>query len=136
MKTQYHLLVSAILSLLFYPDISLMIICFLAGWAIDIDHLIDYYIFYRHKKLNLRQLLEGKWHENKVIVLFHSWELFIACGIYVLAVGGSLIVTAFATGYGIHLLMDWWHMRNRVDSKFYCLLYRIHNRFDMKVQVS
>jgi len=53
-------------------------LCFLASFAMDSDHLVDYWLAYGFR-LNLREFFDANYFKinKKTVVPFHSWELVL-----------------------------------------------------------
>lgn len=62
-----------------YKNWHLIIYSFLAGFFLDIDHLIDYFIFKHGFFLNLQEFLSSSYFDasNKVYLFFHGYEYAI-----------------------------------------------------------
>jgi len=119
-----HFIASLVLGLLFYyvtGNIPASFICFLAGFMIDIDHVLDYYLIYG--KLDIGRTLKGCFHKDRVYVFLHSWELLIVLFYF------NVYTIAFAIGFGTHLIMD--ALANGLENKYmgYFLSYRIAKDF-------
>jgi len=74
-----HLIIALIISSFLYrktKNIWLVFLCIFISFAIDIDHLFDYWMAYGFN-LSPRQVLKLDFFEKnqKVFVPFHSWEL-------------------------------------------------------------
>ena len=58
MKSKYHLFVSGVLALFWADRPFLAISCLLSGVLMDIDHLVDFYIFTNRITFNIDEMLE------------------------------------------------------------------------------
>src|SRR3989338_5501892 len=67
--------------------------CFLSGIFIDIDHLFDF-IFFSKDRISVKNLFmwcdNGKW--ERITLIFHSYELFLALGIFTYYFPGSVLI--------------------------------------------
>lgn len=99
---------------------------FIGSVFIDLDHLIDYFLYYGFR-FNLKKFLSlGYLASGKVYMPLHSWELFFI--IFFLSIIFDLTpLFFFSLAVGVHLLFDTLH---RVRPLFYCLIYRASKGFD------
>jgi len=134
MMPQYHFIISVVVSLIFFvftrsPTASLL--CFLAGFMLDADHLIDFWLYKGRLTLS-REILQGfyeKW--DKVPVLFHSIEFLIPVALLgFLFPSLSLLLLGIATGFLSHLILDF--MSYELHPLSYFLTYRVIKRFDKR----
>ncbi len=118
-------------SIIYFKSGNLLygLIFILGGIFIDLDHLIDYFLFFKNRfnpadffKLNFIK-------SGKVYVFFHSWEINFLLFIFGLGIKSSplLILTL---GMSVHLIIDNLQRKNLF---FYFLIYRIIKKFDLKV---
>jgi hypothetical protein len=129
MKTSAHIITSAALAGALYahshsaPESA---VCFLSGVLIDLDHLIDFYLF-SGEKFSVEAFFSWcleRW--KKITLLFHSYELY---GMLCLAAGyfDSAVLRGVLWGAGLHLGLD--QIANsrkyRLSPWFYLLGYRI-----------
>ena len=118
---------SVILSI---PFLYSFIASLIGGFLIDLDHLIDYFLAFgfQHK---LNYFLKGYQFlkSDKSYVLFHSFELsiFLILLAFILHYYLLLII---ATSLFLHLITDL--SINKLSLKFYFLIYRLINNFDLK----
>ncbi|KJJ85989.1 membrane protein [Candidatus Omnitrophus magneticus] len=122
-----HVILASLFSIFFYVvthKISWVFLCILGGIFIDIDHFIDYFLYYgRNFRLGhfcyCRYLDSGKCY-----IFFHSWEFIL-----LLWIGAFFIVwlVPLAAGMSIHLIVD----QLSKSGKFYFLLFRWNNQFDL-----
>jgi hypothetical protein len=104
------------------------------GFLIDIDHVVDYVLFERGRRLTpgafLRHYVEGR--TQRVVLALHSYELFAA----LLLVGwwtASVPLLGYLVGGLMHLALDIvWNGRltPRSIAAFYSFAYRVVHRFD------
>jgi len=125
------LIIGVVLSFYFGSPFYMILSAILAGFLIDVDHLIDYFLTF--KKFNLKRFLKSQQFtiSNRVIKIFHSWELVILFLIIsYLFLYNPLIQGIFISAslsMFIHLLSDC--IINREPIIFYFLLYRYKNNF-------
>lgn len=124
-----HLAVNTLTALGLYAccrSLSLSLLVFLCGFLIDLDHLIDYFLYYR-TKWDLAAFVRGDYarYSRKLYLFLHSWELTAALcliGMY----SRNAVVLSIATGFTGHLIVD------QYRTKFgYFLLFRIAKNFDL-----
>jgi len=104
------------------------------GFLIDIDHVVDYVLFERGRRLTpgafLRHYVEGR--TRRVVLALHSYEVFLA----LLLAGwwtGSVPLLGYLVGGLMHLALDViWNGRltPRSIAAFYSLAYRAVHRFE------
>ena len=127
MYPKHHFIISAIISIIlfaFTKNITASLICFSAGFLIDVDHILDYIIIY--KKFNLKKFFRYNWHKDKIYVFLHSWEILI---IVLLIFKFNIYTIAFAIGFAQHLIIDLISYPIRNKPMAYFLVYRILKRF-------
>lgn len=98
------------------------------GFIIDLDHLLDYFLYYKKRSLDLEKFLKASFLESgKVYLFLHSWELCLG-----LVLGGIFFqnwaLLMFTLSMGMHLFID---AIQRKNPWFYFLTYRIFHRFDL-----
>ncbi|MFH1776436.1 MAG: hypothetical protein ABH952_02600 [Candidatus Omnitrophota bacterium] len=90
------------------------IICFIAGFLIDLDHVIEYVIHYGWENFTIAKFYQaceqtGKKHGTlgfqRLYLIFHSIELMFSLWIIALFTK-NIYVFAFTMGYSVHLLCD------------------------------
>ncbi|MFC1514608.1 hypothetical protein ACFL5X_01740 [Candidatus Omnitrophota bacterium] len=102
---------------------------FLGSIFIDLDHLIDYFMYFGFhfslkKFFSLEYLRSGK-----VYMFFHSWELFII--IFAVSIAFDFFpLFFFSLAIAVHLLFDTLH---RIRPLFYFLIYRAAKNFDARL---
>jgi len=107
-------------------NLSYVAILILTGIFLDLDHLIDYFIFFKNK-FDLRALLEGLYlRSGKSYLIFHSWEINFILLIFGLGLK-FYPLNLFVLGSSMHLAIDNIQRKNRL---FYFLIYRFYRKFD------
>lgn len=104
-----------------YPAVFL-----LGGVFVDIDHLIDYFFYFR--KFSFKNFLNLKYLKSgKVYLFFHAWEInFI---ILALALStGSFGLYLFFLSASLHLAIDNLQRKNPLC---YFFIYRLFKKFDV-----
>lgn len=119
----------------YFKNWRLLAVCFFFGFFIDVDHLLDYFLFFG-TRFNLANFFNtGTYMDGsgKIYVLFHGWEY-----LFFLWVGGELLskkkkipglTEAMIFSYFTHLLLDQFSF-----SSFhlgYFLIYRLLNNFNL-----
>lgn len=122
-----HIVLSSALSCLFYFStgrLNWVFLCILGGVFIDMDHLIDYFLYFG-RRFSLMDFVHHSYLDSgKVYIFFHSWELItILWGISFI---GSWLIP-LAAGMTAHLIIDQFSWNKA--SLFYFLLYRRHYGF-------
>lgn len=127
-----HLSITALFSVLIYLKTGNVVyagIFISGGVLLDLDHLIDYFIFFR-SDFNLKYLFKGSYLQSgKVYLFLHSWEL----NIIILALALSMKsygLFIFFLSLSIHLVIDNIPKRNWL---FYFIIYRMYKNFDTNI---
>jgi hypothetical protein len=124
-----HLAVTAILALFFYKLTGSWVwpvLALLGGIFIDLDHFIDYFLYFGWK-FSLKDFLDHRYLDSgKVYIFFHSWEL--AAGAWIFSIVFSWLVPV-AASMTLHLFIDFL-FSHRCRPQFLSLLYRRRHKFD------
>jgi hypothetical protein len=129
-----HLAFTIIFSLIIYlksGNLGYIIIFILGGILIDVDHLVDYSVFFK-KRFNLKDFLNATFLESgKIYLILHSWEINLIVFLLGLAIksNGLLLLALSLT---IHLSIDNLQRKNLL---IYFFIYRIIKKFDAKVLI-
>ncbi len=116
MKSSVHAITSLSIGALmwfFTKSLYAGILCFISGFFIDIDHIIEYVIHYGWKNFSFKRLFQvceqttklERCRFQKIYLIFHSGELAILLWI-VFILTKDIYLFAIAIGYSIHLIMD------------------------------
>ncbi len=133
MDTKGHIVVSGVLSLLvgfLTKSIWGGVVTFLAGVLLDLDHLLELYLWY------------VKGNKKRKFVFLHAWEILVILFlVFLILYGLNFSNILFATdkavllgimiGYGSHILLD--SIFNKVHPLGYFIIFRVINRFDSKI---
>lgn len=109
MNTKAHIVSSTALATGIYATTSSLTMAasaLLSGIFIDIDHVIDFFLFSGERfsfKGFTSWCYEGRW--NKLILMFHSYELFVLYSLLVYKYPTPLFV-GILCGVGLHLTLD------------------------------
>lgn len=104
-------------------------IFFLGGIFIDLDHLIDYYIFFKNK-FKIKYFINSVFLKSgKAYLLLHSWEINFIVFIIGMAVR-SMELMVFSLSLSLHLIVD---NLQRENALAYFLIYRALKKFDISV---
>jgi hypothetical protein len=106
-----------------------VILVFCSGVLVDLDHVVDSFI-YDKKKFDVKGFLCCAYlRSGKTYIVLHSWELVIV--IFIIGVVFSFTgAVVFSAGFAAHLFIDNLQRKNRL---FYFLLYRVAHNFDARV---
>ncbi|MBU4299207.1 hypothetical protein KJ636_04145 [Patescibacteria group bacterium] len=136
MTLKVHFTISAAVGLAFgliFKSYFIGMASWLIGWAIDFDHLMDYFIYLLKFKTrpNLGEFLSGDFFKKlgKIYILAHGWEyliLFITVGSFTLP---WQLVLAIALSYSLHLFLD--QLACNTNKWMYFLIYRIKVNFNV-----
>jgi zinc transporter ZupT len=133
MMPQYHLVSSFILALIFFyftNSLLVSLLCFLSGFLLDLDHLLDFWLY--KKRITLSNEVFHEFYKNwdKVPVLLHSIEFLIPIWIFAYIFGSYIFSLAITIGFISHLALDFFSYKLHPLSYF--LTYRIIKNFDRK----
>jgi len=133
MMPQYHIAASSILAVAFYyltNSVSASFLCFFSGFCIDIDHLLDFWLYKKRIAFSeeVFQDFYIKW--DKVPVLLHSVELLIPLWSLGYAFTPVSFVVAVSAGFVLHIILDLF--TNETKPLGYFLSYRLVKGFDKK----
>jgi len=102
---------------------------FSASLLLDLDHILDYFIYFRGK-LNVSAFLNGlSIKSGKVYVFLHSWEIPILI-LVSLSLTASPLVFVFFLGLAGHLAID---NIQRQNPFFYFFFYRLSKKFNTDI---
>lgn len=108
MLLKYHIISSALLSILLYPFFGLNVLfVFFAGFLIDVDHYI-YYVL-RFKDLSLKKSYKyfeeypEKRHFSDILFIFHTVEFF---GLLIILSFYNDIIFLIFTSVSLHQILD------------------------------
>lgn len=97
------------------------------AYAIDVDHLFDYFLYYGFH-FNLFEFLSAKYFESSghAFVPLHAWEWVIILGIIAKNKGWKSIYAIVCLGFTAHLIFD----AISIESiAFYSIIYRALSGF-------
>jgi len=110
-------------------NVSYISIFIMGAIFIDLDHLVDHFLYFKNK-FNLNAFFSsGSMESGKVYIFLHSWELTLLLYIAGLAAKSTGLVMLSA-GFAAHLAADSLMKKNFV---IYFLAYRIANKFDVNL---
>lgn len=133
MRAEHHLIISLLLSLVFFivtKSILGSILCFIAGFLVDSDHIFDYVLQLRKLPTSIEDFLNhfyGKEY-TRIWLIFHSWELvpiIYFVGRFLL---GDVLTYGILLGFVSHILCD--SLYNPIYPLTYFMTYRISVGFD------
>lgn len=109
MNTKAHTIVSTVLATGIYAATSSLTMAsatLFTGIFMDIDHVIDFFLF-SGERFSINGFrswcYEGRW--NKLILMFHSYELFILCSFLAYKYPNPVLL-GILCGMGLHLILD------------------------------
>jgi membrane-bound metal-dependent hydrolase YbcI (DUF457 family) len=109
MNTKAHIVSSTALATGIYAATSSLAMAasaLLSGIFIDIDHVIDFFIF-SGERFSIKGFTswcyEGRW--ERLILIFHSYELYLAYGLFVYYHPHPILL-GILSGVGLHLFLD------------------------------
>jgi len=107
---------------------------FVGGFAIDLDHLIDYFlVFGGNFKLDYFFKGYSYFKSGKMYILFHGFEYVMVLALLSFLINNTAVQTilvGLAFGILIHLITD--IKINNIPFQTYWVLKRIKNNFDIK----
>jgi len=127
-----HILCTVFVASLLYMNIKNPVyagVFLLGGFFLDLDHLIDYFSYFK-SGFSLNNFLGSAYLESgKVYVFMHSWE--IDCLMLMASIAtGSAGLLVFFLSVTLHLAIDNIQRKNPL---FYFLIYRIRKGFDVNI---
>ena len=127
-----HCLIAAVFVLLIYlksADLGYVLIFLLGSVLIDLDHLVDYFIYFKNGFSMRSFLCSEHIKSGKIYIIFHSWEL-----IFVIFISGLIFKSAgsilLSIAMAVHIISDS-VMHRRIAAYF--LAFRMAKRFDAKI---
>lgn len=127
-----HVLLALIFAFIIYLISGIFrhsVIFFLGGVLIDLDHLIDYYIFFKNK-FKIKYFINSVFLKSgKAYLLLHSWEINFLLFIFGMAVR-SMELMVLSLSLSVHLIID---NLQRENALAYFLIYRTLKKFDIYV---
>ncbi len=119
-------LLIAALFLIYSKDPKVILYCFLGGVLVDLDHLIDYFLYFGFN-FNLKYFFEGRFLLSRRIYLFlHGWELVLVL-VLLSFLNKSLGLWTFTVSLGVHIFIDNIQRDNKL---FYLFSYRLYHKFN------
>lgn len=102
---------------------KLVILLFFVVYAVDIDHLFDYFAFYGFKKFSLLEFVSGLYFSetHQAFTPLHAWEWAGVLAILSKKRGWESYYTVVLFGYLPHLIYDSLNIGNFL---FYSIIYR------------
>ena len=130
----HHLLPAIVIGCFAYRkfrSLRLVGIIFAASFLIDLDHLIDLYLFAGHLKFwQIFGKVDFFTESQKVFVLAHSWELVVLLGLWGwLRRKPAILLTGLA--FLGHILID--QLTYAPHPLGYFLTFRLLNNFDLAI---
>ena len=133
MMPKWHIFTSAILSLVMFRisgSFHASLACFIAGTIIDIDHVLDYYLYSGRLTFNVSKISGFYSRYGKVIILLHSYELLLIGAVFAYFLQAHVLFIGAAIGFVGHLLMDTAGYGMKAQSYF--LSYRVYCGFGLE----
>lgn len=135
MSPTQHTVASGVTSAIFYavhPSWSATAICFLSGIFIDLDHVLDLYLYKKRLFLGLNDLFNfcGREKGGKLYLILHSYELLVLFWIAIFMFRLDINWLGLGVGLSVHLILD--QIFNPMMPLAYFLLYRFKCGFIKK----
>ncbi len=137
MNTAGHTIASTVLAAGIYEatsSVETASAALVVGIFLDIDHIIDFFLFSgEHFSIKgfTSWCYEGRW--NKLILMFHSYELLVLYSLLVYKYPNPILV-GILCGMGLHLILD--QLANRhlikafiISKWFYFFTFRAWGKF-------
>ena len=119
-----------------YKDWRLILVAFLIGIFIDVDHLFDYWAYFglNFNPANFLNVASYVYGSQKVYVLLHGWEFLLIFGFVAKVFEKKLkikgLMWAVVLSYLGHLLWDNFSFSHHPLA--YSFLFRLINNFSLK----
>ena len=133
MMPKWHILTSAVLSVTIFKvtgSLNAAAVCFAAGTVIDIDHVLDYYLYSGRLSLSVSEISGFYPRFGKVFVFLHSYELLLAGAVVAYLLQAQVLFIGAAVGFMGHLLLDTAGYEMKPQSYF--LVYRVFCGFRLE----
>jgi len=113
------------------------LICFLSGFLLDIDHIIEYIVHYGPRDLTIKNVYlacaqtheqEGEYQFRKLYLIFHSTEIAIVLWVLALYTKNVYLFVS-ALGYSTHLILDYMGNISIFRPQSYFVIWRAINKF-------
>ncbi len=135
MKPASHIAISSALGAFIYMSLGSLpasASCLLGGVLIDIDHLVDYFV-YAGAHFRVHEFVEAC-HEHRLkrlYLFFHSYELLGLLILITYLSGWNMVLLGLSVGTSAHLLCDQIVNGRKYKTRtyFYFLLFRISRGF-------
>ena len=139
MTPTQHVVASGTTTAIFYfvhPSWSAAAICFLSGIFIDLDHVLDLFIYKKRILLSVRDLFDfcGREKGGRLHLIFHSYELLALLWVAIFYFHLNINWLALAVGLSVHLILD--QIFNPMKPLAYFLWFRIKCGFTKKALVN
>ena len=134
MKLHNHIVVSTIISGVsqyIFNSWQMSITVFLSGIFIDLDHLLDYFIYEKKIELDLKDFFYkcGTLTLEKEPLILHSYELITVLAIVSYFINNYIIV-GLLLGLGTHIVFD--IFTNKVYFLGYSFIFRLIHKFNYR----
>jgi membrane-bound metal-dependent hydrolase YbcI (DUF457 family) len=134
MTLKQHVTITTVLTVLlgfFWKNYSGVVLFWLGGIFIDVDHYLDYIRETGDMRISLSRMEELflNLKEKKFYGLFHSYELVLVGLFLNFFYIKSEWFYGLLAGLGTHLILD--ALFNPVRARFYFFLYRLNHSFDI-----
>ncbi len=128
------LLIGYLLGLYFGRPVLMIFVSLLTGFFIDIDHLLEYLIYFRVFNLNSFLASQHLIESGQVFLYFHAWEYVILLLILALIFHRRYLIKAVlitaALSMFVHLVSDCFI--NSMPFKYYSIIYRAKHNFEIE----
>ena len=97
---------------------------FMAGWAIDMDHVLDYLVEFGARsdwRNFFRSFYDSQY--TRIYILFHAWEWLAVLAAAAMLSGWNPWATGLLLGATHHMILD--QLSNGVSAAGYSLLWRL-----------
>ena len=134
MKLHNHILASTTvggISYYIFGSWQISVTVFLSGIFIDLDHILDYFLYEKKIKLDIKDFFYKceALILNKVYLLLHSYELIIILAILAYFTN-DYIVLGLLIVFGNYIMLDL--AANKVHFLGYSFIFRLINKFNSK----
>jgi len=114
---------------LYTGSISGAVIAWCAGVLVDVDHLVDSWLYLRRFELSPRIIVAAIKRSGRLYIPLHALEWLAVAAVLALVFPVPIIL-GLAAGYGLHIAMD--VAFNHVPVKMYLLSCRAAGKFSYK----
>lgn len=135
MKVRAHIISSAVLAVIVFAlfrQWSVMLITFLTGVFVDLDHLFDFWIGRPQNPFSIKAFLSPHSYmkkQNKAFVPLHGYEFILILCLLAWQLNWQPLLIGAAASLTLHLILD--DYGNKLKTFSYFIIYRVAKKFQV-----